>query len=226
MNTIRIAIPIQAPTVAAMLHTAASVPEEVYAVEYRTDSLKNPTPAALSELKQHTSRTAILTCRSSEEGGQFQGTTDERCAILQEALNLGFPYVDIEHETLKSHAFEHDGSTRIIRSFHCFSHAPSYKDLVTLHSEMRTLGADIVKIAVTPQRETDISVLFRIMTEVTHPTIIIGMGSRGAITRLLGPMLGGYLTFASWNENKSAPGQPSYHELQAAYHSINQFISR
>ena len=53
--------------------------------------------------------------------------------------------------------------------------------------------------------------------------VILGMGSRGRITRLLGPYLGAEFTFASTGRNEeTAPGQLSVQELIEIYKVIDE----
>jgi 3-dehydroquinate dehydratase-1 len=51
--------------------------------------------------------------------------------------------------------------------------------------------------------------------------IVLGMGDKGKITRVLQPYLGGYLTFASLDGSNSAPGQIDYNDLEKLYTNIN-----
>ena len=51
--------------------------------------------------------------------------------------------------------------------------------------------------------------------------IVLGMGTKGKITRIITPFLGGYLTFASVGKNKSASGQYSLSELKTIFGENN-----
>ncbi|MBF8300080.1 MAG: hypothetical protein HW394_450, partial [Acidobacteria bacterium] len=43
----------------------------------------------------------IVTCRPVWEGGRFDGSEDQRCALLTRALGLGAEYVDVEWRALR-----------------------------------------------------------------------------------------------------------------------------
>lgn len=54
--------------------------------------------------------------------------------------------------------------------------------------------------------------------------IVLGMGNHGKITRLLAPLLGGYLTFASLDEVKSVSGQITYQLMNNFYHNLQEIL--
>jgi 3-dehydroquinate dehydratase-1 len=49
--------------------------------------------------------------------------------------------------------------------------------------------------------------------------IVLGMGHLGKLSRVISPLLGAYLTFASLN-TPTAPGQLSLQELQIKYNTL------
>ena len=68
----------------------------------------------------------------------------------------------------------------------------------------RDLG-DIAKFAVMPQNISDTLVVLNVLSKVQN-TIGISMGDMGRYTRVIAPLFGSPITFASL-DNKSAPGQ-------------------
>src|SRR5262249_15082514 len=62
-------------------------------VELRLDRVGDPNAAAA--LAGRTTP-VIVTCRAKWEGGAFEGSEEERKQILEEALNLGADYIDVE----------------------------------------------------------------------------------------------------------------------------------
>ena len=66
---------------------------------------------------------------------------------------------------------------------------------------------------------SDIAKLVRLMVKKTlnQKRIVIGMGGKGKITRIIGPLMGNYLTYASTEFGQSAPGQIEIRKLKEIY---------
>src|SRR3989338_2103945 len=69
------------------------------------------------------------------------------------------------------------------------------------------------------KKEHEVTKIYRLLTNKPHTEerIVIGMGEFGKMTRILGPMLGSYLTYASTPYGESAPGQIDINELKEIY---------
>ena len=95
-------------------------------------------------------------------------------------------------------------------SYHNFSQTPPIKELVDICLEMDALHADILKIAVMPQKPEDVLALLEatcIVRRCTQkPVISMSMGRWGALSRVAGTLFGSCATFASIDK-VSAPGQ-------------------
>ena len=184
----------------------------------------------------------IITCRIAAEGGHYDGPEDARIA-LYERLGTAFGtlpdgrqespprYLDIEHAVYsrsanirqKIHlAVEHpeqvrDLRTSLILSTHDHHTRPS--DLTRRVLAMRShTAARILKIAWRARSLRDNLELFDILAERDRPTIALGMGEFGLMSRILAPKFGGFLTFASLHrESTTAPGQPTIADLISTY---------
>ena len=154
------------------------------------------------------SRPAIVTCRPIWEGGQFDGAEEERCEFLQEALNRGAEYVDVEWRSLSAAGgrgvldplVETLGS-RVVVSSHDFRGVPV--DLQARASAMRAIGAAVIKIAVAAARLCDTLPLMAI-ARGHDDAVVIGMGDAGVPTRLLASRFGSRWTYGG---HAVAPGQ-------------------
>ena len=89
---------------------------------------------------------AIVTCRAMWEGGHFEGTEEERRAVLARALELGAEFVDVEWKAVEGQLtgvsfrdLVHRAPERIVVSSHDFDGVPS--DLESRAREMRATGA-------------------------------------------------------------------------------------
>jgi 3-dehydroquinate dehydratase/shikimate dehydrogenase len=165
-------------------------------VELRLDGVARPDVAqALAGRRTP----VIITCRAGWEGGRFEGSEDERRAILRRALEGGAEYVDVEWRAGFTDLFETFAS-RIVVSSHDFSGVPV--DLEGQVRDMRQTGAAVVKVAVTASRLTDTLPLLALGR--AGRTVVIGMGEAGLPTRLLAARFGSPWSYAG---HAAAPGQ-------------------
>jgi 3-dehydroquinate dehydratase/shikimate dehydrogenase len=148
----------------------------------------------------------VVTCRPEWEGGHFDGSEEERHAILSRALELGADYVDVEWATL--HGIHSPGFAevvgrvpeRIVLSSHDFQHVPP--DLDTRVRDMRGSGAGVIKVAVATRRLSDTLRLRAIARDGN--AVVIGMGDAGVVSRLLATLYASRWTYAG---HAVAPGQ-------------------
>jgi 3-dehydroquinate dehydratase type I len=166
----------------------------------------------------------IVTNRRKEEGGTFRGSEEERVKVLRQAVVEGADFVDIEAATppaLFSGVKEEIGArgrgTRLIVSSHDWTKTPSEQSLKERFAACTALGPHIVKI-VTMAREPEDNL--RVLGLIPHAgrqgveVIAFCMGAEGRVSRMLSPLLGAYLSFASHNKKEaSAPGQMTVREM-------------
>ena len=193
-------------------------------VELRVDYIQDFTETNVEVIRKETNVQSIFTCRKKEEGGKFNGDENNRVGILQKAIELGFDHVDIELSTIKEYQFKRD-NTKLIISYHNFVETPSYWDMQSIIYEMNEFKPDILKIATVLTEEYETTKIYRLLTNKPHneERIVIGMGEKGRVTRILVPLLGSYLTYASTEFGESAPGQIGIEELKNIYNTILSF---
>jgi 3-dehydroquinate dehydratase/shikimate dehydrogenase len=150
---------------------------------------------------------AIVTCRAMWEGGHFEGTEEERRAVLARALELGAEFVDVEWKAVEGQLtgvsfrdLVHRAPERIVVSSHDFEGVPS--DLESRAREMRATGAGTIKIAVSVSRLSQTLCLKSIAQEGC--AVVIGMGELGVASRLLAGRFEAVWTYAGQG---LAPGQ-------------------
>ena len=103
----------------------------------------------------------------------------------------------------------------MIVSHHNFEETP---DLDEIYQRIAGKNPDIVKIATKANTYYDSLRMLNLIAHADREIIGICMGGEGMITRVYGPSLGGYLTFASLGEGKSsAPGQLSVDDLRKTW---------
>jgi 3-dehydroquinate dehydratase / shikimate dehydrogenase len=168
-------------------------------VELRLDTVKDPSAAAALAGRR---KPVIVTCRSRAQGGHFQGSEDERRAILGEAFALGAEFVDLEWQSGCADLIEKTGGRRVVLSHHDFNGVPS--DLQNIAQAMLASGAEVVKIAVMASRLGDNITLRSIAKKTRVPMAVIAMGEAGVPSRVLATWMGSCWTYAG---NNVAPGQ-------------------
>lgn len=198
-------------------------------VELRIDGIQR---VNLPSLMKHTKGEVLITNRSKEEGGAFIGAEKERVALLLEAVDLGADYVDLELRAapaliagLKKKIAACQGLTKLILSYHNFERTPSPKELRKKLDDGYAAGVDMVKIVSHAQEmEDNLKVLGLIPYARKKGKEIIAfcMGEKGKMSRVMAPLLGSYLTYASLNKGEVlAPGQMTVGELKNVFRILS-----
>src|SRR3989337_4434399 len=88
-------------------------------VELRIDYIKN---VDLKRLLEKRTKPVIVTNRTVREGGKFDGSEEDRIALLKLAIRLQADYVDVEHDSIQHIRRDtvHRVPTKIIVSYHNF----------------------------------------------------------------------------------------------------------
>lgn len=182
--------------------------EELGYIELRLDTIQeiNSEKATkiIKAIKEITPIPIILTNRTPKEGGYFKGTEQERIKILEENAPL-VEITDIElmtETTLRQKVINKANKTII--SYHNFQKTPTIEKLQELVNQATKIG-DIPKIAVQPNTKEDTYTLIKLIMQ-NNGIIGISMGKLGAYTRIIAPIMGSPVTYASITK-ESAPGQ-------------------
>lgn len=199
--------------------------------------------ACLKHLVDQSPLPCIVTCRTggtSGEGGDYEGTENDRIELLRRLLmdsgksgGVGNPprYIDIEwssfsrsktvsqpiKEVIHQASQSRDLKTSLILSTHDFTGRPSdlLRRVVAMNDETT---ASVVKVAYRARSLHDSLELLSLPAQLAKPTIALGMGEFGVMSRILAPKFGAFLTFAALRqETASAPGQPTLDELIKHY---------
>lgn len=218
---IRICTPVIGSTLVLFLENLKKTEAVSDLIELRIDTIQDLALPDIKTIREHTTKPAIWTCRSKEEGGAFMGSEGSRVALIQKGIGL-FEYVDIELKTVQAHDFTCNEKSKIIISYHNFAETPSYWDMQKIIFEMNQHKPDIIKIATMVHEEYELTKLYRLLTNKPHheERIVVGMGEVGKQSRIIGPLLGSYLTYASTEWGESAPGQIEVKEMQSIYKLI------
>ena len=215
-GTPRIAVPFRDDVTPKTVEEAKSLGMDL--AELRIDLFTNREPAhVLHVITRFQGVPVLATIRCSAEGGQWSGPDDRRL-VLYEVVLPSADAVDIElsSETIVDAVIRaaHDSRKLAIVSYHNFALTPPLDELLRIAGSARNRGADVVKIATHCAARNDVRTLTGLLlAQEDKATVAIGMGPRGAATRVLFPALGSLFTFASHGE-PTAPGQLSLEETR------------
>ena len=165
-------------------------------VELRLDGVRDVDVAGALQGRR---TPAVVTCRAAWEGGRFDGSEDERRAILRQALEAGAEFVDVEWRAGFDDLMALDPGRTVV-SFHDFTGIPAGLD--DRVAAMRRTGAGTIKVAYAARRLSDTLPLRAIGEE--GGAVVVGMGEPGVPSRLLATRYGSRWTFAG---QAVAPGQ-------------------
>jgi len=178
-------------------------------VELRIDTYAGDIAALLQAIRLP----CIVTCRAAGEGGQCNLPDEARIARLQQAIQAGAAYIDVELATLRQHPLASD---RLIVSAHDFTTRP--ERLHNLLIEMAEVNAAVHKVVWMPRSIRDNAEVLEILTHRRAPTIALCMGEAGIMSRVLAKKFDAFLTFASLSrQSETAPGQVSIADLKNLY---------
>ena len=140
----------------------------------------------------------VVTCRPVWEGGQFNGSEEERLRVLSQALDLGAEYVDVEWRSRLGGFVQlvQTDPARIVLSTHEFDGVPA--DLLARHHAMRATGAQVLKIAVKANAIADCVPLLDLGAQAGRQgqLVLLGLGEYGLATRILAGRFGSAWTYA------------------------------
>lgn len=166
----------------------------------------------------------IAANRSVANHGKYTGSEEKRTEELLKALSLGASYIDIEleSEALQEMVLQVSGRAKCLVSHHDWAGTPPLEKLrATVHQQLAA-GADICKIVTTATSVEDNLNLLKLPALFPWASVIpLAMGETGIISRILCPLAGGYLTYASIQHgNTSAPGQLTLDEMRDIYRAL------
>jgi len=165
----------------------------------------------------------IATIRPFYEGGAYRGSEKNRLRLFEKALKAPFKYVDVEQESrIRDSVIKlaRARSVKVILSHHDWKGTPSLGILRGILSKMREKGADVCKIITTINDPVDEATLIFFIKKTRGVRLVcFGMGEGGFATRILSPLLGGFMTYASYNE-PLAPGQATLKRMVSIYREM------
>jgi 3-dehydroquinate dehydratase/shikimate dehydrogenase len=157
----------------------------------------------------------VIACRREADGGKWTGSETERQMLLRTAIAEGVEYIDLEGDIASS--IPRFGKTKRVVSYHNFRKTPD--DLASIHAQLASTNADIVKLATMANQPSDNLRMLQLVKESKQPTVGFCMGDIGTPSRILCGKFGAPFTYATFHhERVLAPGQLSYQQMTEIYH--------
>jgi 3-dehydroquinate dehydratase / shikimate dehydrogenase len=192
----RICVSLVEETTGALIERMGALAGTADLFEIRADRVLDLDLLALLRAR---TRPLVLTCRSVSQGGAWPDDDPRRRLTLLEGAKRGFDYVDVEHDSGLSDVVHEKAGRGLIVSHHDFAGMP--EDLNALYASMCELGADIVKVVVTPRSIGDVGRLMGFASRVARaggtPVIAIALGPMGLVTRVTAGRYGAPFTYAA-----------------------------
>jgi 3-dehydroquinate dehydratase/shikimate dehydrogenase len=216
-----ICIPVTAKTQADALQQIESSISRADVLELRMDLISDgDLKTLIKSCRSYKIPVKVMVTNRRKESSPVEESSGEvqRIALLKEAVGLGADYVDIEINTqglllkeVLSMAAVHGNRTRVIISYHDYSGTPSFESLKKIFHDCVHFDSGIVKIvtfANSPEDNLTVLSLLPYARKKNQDIIAFCMGEEGRVSRIMAPLLGSYLSFASLiRGGESAPGQ-------------------
>ena len=214
-----ICLSLAAPDAETLIRQAEPLLALADLVEVRLDAMRVPDIAAFC---RSCAKPVLATNRPLWEGGGFAGSESERLALLDQALQDGADWVDLE---LRTEAGLRDAFLRRARaagkktlvSWHDFQGTPDAESLLGLVAAMRQTPAQSGKIVTTAHNPAEASRVLGLLEQSSpdFPLSAFAMGEAGKITRLATLYLGGHVSYAAADAaSGTAPGQIGIRHLR------------
>ncbi len=181
-------------------------------VEFRIDRLTGGEAMSVLESELSVfSRRAIITVRSSREGGGFMGSESHRLDLISRLAGMKPAFLDIELDTARENKdwvkLLPKAVKRIV-SWHDFKDTPALKELRSICREELGFGS-LAKVVTTARSAEDNLTTLALSEERPGRVISFCMGELGTVSRVVAMRTGTPLVYASMPNEAVAPGQLS-----------------
>lgn len=150
-------------------------------------------------------------CKMPTENGHFPGNKHQRIKVLQQFLQLGGDFVDLDIQENTDEYIELIPSEKLWLSCHDFKTIP--KNLLSIKDRMKVFEPAVFKFAVTPEDASQLDKFIDFAKQDADTTIFTTMGERGINGReQLKPYTYGAF-YALSPDATTASGQPSLADL-------------
>jgi 3-dehydroquinate dehydratase/shikimate dehydrogenase len=168
----------------------------------------------LRELIARKPRPVIMSCRRARDGGHWEGSEEERLAILRQCVVSKADYVEIDLD-VADEIRPYPGCKRVI-AYTNLSETP--EDILDIYRDAQSKRPDVIKLMTLARTPEDAWPLVQILAKASTPTVIVGLGKPGVMLAVLGKKIGAPWTYAALEQGMEAyPGQPTVFDLNHVY---------
>jgi 3-dehydroquinate dehydratase / shikimate dehydrogenase len=169
----------------------------------------------VGELVANKPKPVIFSCRRRQDGGEFEGSEEERLALLRQCIISKADFVEIELD-VADQIRKFPPAKRVI-SYTNFQETPA--DIADIYAEMQTKNPDVIKLETLARTPEEAWPLVQILAKPAVPTVVVGLGKPGVMLTVLGRKIGAPFTYAALERGmESYPGQPTVADLEKVYH--------
>jgi 3-dehydroquinate dehydratase/shikimate dehydrogenase len=161
----------------------------------------------------------VVSCRRARDGGRFEGSEEERAALLRPYLDRAgeIPFLDVEWDGPFRDWIQLYPDRGFILSYHCLEETPP--DLEEIWNEMRRWPANRFKIVTRARSWQDVAAMKTLLADATRRGLHLTAcctGPLGPASRLLGLVWGSGMMYVSEGE-ALVPGMLTLREYAAVY---------
>ncbi len=169
----------------------------------------------VGELLTHKPKPVIMSCRRQRDGGAWQGSEEERLALLRQCIISKADYIEIELD-VANQIRPFPPSKRVI-SYTNLEETPA--NLAEIYAEAQKKSPDIIKLVTLARTSEEAWPLVQILAKPALPTVVVGLGKPGVMLTVWGKKMGAPWTYAALERGMEAyPDQPTVHALNSVYH--------
>ncbi len=236
----KICVPIVGKTEAEILKEAGAIIRSATdLVEWRVDWFESvfdieKVKLLLGELRKVLGDIPLLfTFRTKAEGGEKEITYEQYTELLRHVADTNLvDMIDVEiyinDKVIELVTKLKEKGAIVVGSNHDFEGTPSKEEIIRRLCYMQDIGADILKMAVMPQKQSDVATLMDATKEMVseyaqHPVVTMSMSEMGIVSRLEGQLFGSAVTFGALTKT-SAPGQINVEKLKKGLEKVNNLV--
>lgn len=169
----------------------------------------------LKDIFANKPKPVIMCCRRTQDGGYWDGSEEERLALLRQCIISKADYVEIELDAADQ--IRRFPPTQRVISYTNLQETPS--DIGDIYEECLKKSPDIIKLVTLARTPEEAWPLVQIVAKQRVPTVVVGLGKPGVMLSVLGKKIGAPWTYAALERGMEAyPGQATVHDLNEVYH--------
>src|SRR5258708_23392632 len=156
-----------------------------------------------------------MSCRRPRDGGLWEGTEEERLALLRQCIISKADYVEMELD-VADQIRKFPPAKRVI-SYTNFHETPA--NIAEIYAVAQTKSPDVIKLVTLARTPEEAWPLVQILANPALPTVVVGLGKPGLMLTILGKKIGAPWTYAALERGmESYPGQPTVTDMETLYH--------